>query len=423
MISLKTFNFTSKMTDNDSIQDELTEKNNFLKSKNVQNFEYLEFNDIAFNYTYTSVSQIIKMCNNIYNNNITEIFIFAHSSQINNILACFKFIKGTDYALKSDQIKFVFLEFSESINSLQEKVNYIHQKAKNFKNNFAIAILGEINSYPNFLKLTKHIFSDIQAIRGKRFLRKFIYVISTPNNIEEFKNIRMDKNNVIILSEYIAQNNTFFTEATLFPAALIGVDILLMLKGYKEQVVNSYSIDIDNNLALKFAGYLFYDLYTSESDHRHLNILASNEAKLKNVLDIHLFMQNFLNIKNDITTIGFYGNEVIYSQGQMLIDGNKNKSVIFVSLKNDVIDYQISSEVAVNDGLNNLNINSISNYKNTSYRVLRDYLASFSSNTKIIEISIEFPNAYNLGMLVAFIYYTNIYYSMLLEKNFFYNKK
>ncbi|ADE19581.1 conserved hypothetical protein [Mycoplasma crocodyli MP145] len=107
----------------------------------------------------------------------------------------------------------------------------------------------------------------------------------------------------------------------------------------------------------------------------------------------------------------------------MLIDGNKNKSIIYFVVDGEDIDYQPSSEVDVVDGFYNLEINSLNKLKNDSYVVFRDYLSSFSANIKILEISLSDYSEETLGNLIALIYYLNIYYACLVGENPFINHK
>ncbi|EFF41854.1 glucose-6-phosphate isomerase [Mycoplasmopsis alligatoris] len=423
MIKLKTINFTSHQNENSDVQNDLIETNKMLLSKNLTDFEYLEFNDIAFNYSITGIKRIIKMCNNLKSNcveSLKELFIFAPSFQINNIMAALNFVLGESYFYKKHALKITFLEFHESYSSLQEKIDYLNTKTRR---DFGIIILGDLKKNPSFEKIIKRSLSDVQSNLGARFLKKNVFIIGKYSTVELFKNININSSNIFVTSDNIADNNTFFTESCLFPIALCGIDILKLVKGYKDISLNAYSIDLENNLALRFASHLFHDLYNLGLDRTHLNIIASDSKNMKHLLDLHLFNQNILNISKDIASIGFYGNENIYTQGQMLVDGNKNKSILYFTINEEKIDYQPSSEVDHNDGFTHLEINSLNKFKKDSYLVFRNYLSSFSANIKILEVTIDAFNEETFGGLIALIYYANIYYAMLINSNAFINHK
>ncbi|WP_041594048.1 hypothetical protein [Mycoplasma crocodyli] len=423
MIKTKSINFTPHQYDNTNIQDELIDINKNLLSKNIVDFENLEFNDIAFNYSISGITKIINMCKNLQDNcedRLEELFIFAPSYHINNILSALNFLYGESYQYKKNSIKITFFEHYESSDSLQQKLNYLNSK---IKRNYGIIVLGELDKNKYFTSFVKKVFADVQSSLGPRFLKNNIFIIGKYHTVNLFKNIKINPYNIFVTPDNISDNNAFFTENTLFPLALIGVDILKLVKGYKETSLNSTSIDLENNLALKLASNLFHDLYNFGLDRTHLNIIGSESKRLKNILDIHLFNQNIFNISRDIVSIGFYGNENIHTQGQMLIDGNKNKSIIYFVVDGEDIDYQPSSEVDVVDGFYNLEINSLNKLKNDSYVVFRDYLSSFSANIKILEISLSDYSEETLGNLIALIYYLNIYYACLVGENPFINHK
>lgn len=394
-----------------------------VKSLNFLGSEYLNFDDIAINYSINGIDAIIKFCNNIYSNGIKHLIVFASSMTTNLIKSCINFILGKNNYSNHKRIKLHFVDGQKQLYVIKQKLDKYFSEDEN--NNIAIAFTD------GFYELSPQKNSDIVNMIMAKFserssfflIDKLIFFIGKRQWLNYLENHKIPNKNIHIISSSLNETFLFYTEISLILLATQGINIKKLVEGYAKNQYHIFEYDLSLNLSLKLAW--FFSTSQFEEQHKNLkqlNLFVSYDKNLNFLAtSIPSLLNNLLSENNVFCDSANFPSD-ISKIGQMLLTSKIPKAIIYLTINQNNFDFQPTTDVQYNDLLTGIDYSTIHSLKNLSYQVFNDYLISYNSFVTNLEINFAKQNEETFGEFISIIYWAKIFYGIINKLNPFYTK-
>lgn len=379
-----------------------------IKTKNVNNFEIFCFHELAANFDNENLIPSNVIASNIFNHQFDYIFVCSSQKIENNFSLAFNFLFNENI-LSNYKSKLIFLNESESLNSINNKIAYFKNMISNKK--IGLILLGHKSFSNNFFNICKHLINIMQIEYNYYNAIDSIFLIGKQSFENQFSFVGIKENNTLIVPNILPDNYSFFSETNLVLLLLQGVDLDELFEGYRQGSQEWTSLNLQDNYAFQYA----YSHIFCFNENKKIFINITNRQYVKNILAEMSVLKNHYYNNKAISVEYTYPND-IDSFLQYSMDNNKKILLNSFVIENENYDYRLTDDVNENDQLKplQLNINSISL---ASKNILHDLIMSVS-NIYSIELILKNNSSISLGYLMSFIYWSTLFEKYLLESNF-----
>ncbi|WP_041103165.1 hypothetical protein [Mycoplasmopsis californica] len=404
---LKAYNYYPDFS-NENIAKIGTEIIDGIKFKTVDGFENFGFHELALNFSNQNIEEIKKLAKNIVSTKTTDIIIFTDLRTEQNYRSGYEFVYSNDLLLEN-KIRFHFI--------LSDSPQYVwFQRFESLKTHlnwettsFIFAKLHTFNT--EFIEYIKIILNYLQQHHGYwRTLNKS-YLIGKENVELQLDFIEISENNKLISPNILEPRYAFFAEINLLLLFLKGVDIAKVLQGYVSGSNDFTSNLIGLNQALQYA-YICSIL----ANDKKRSLLISSDPAINSVLTLYSKLKNeqYINKNRLCATMQFP--EHIYTYAPYTIAMSNIYYATFVQLNSQRHDYRITPELSINDGVDKFKQNRLSEFNHRNNDGIVTTLSSVA-NVPLAHIILEQNGEIELGILVAFFYWSNIFEAYLNKIN------
>ncbi|MBZ4204118.1 glucose-6-phosphate isomerase [Mycoplasma tauri] len=377
-----------------------------IRKKNVKGFEHFGFHDLVLNFDKQNFLELTNFSNHLHSRECDNLIIFCNPNDMKNFDLANSFLFKNDL-LENNRIKMHF--FVDQRPELWQRV-YLNIKHLFFNKKTSFLFIGQSKYSDEFLEFIKLILNKIQLEEGYYRALKRCYVIAKQALEKQLSFIEIEEENKIIMPSILTNGFSFFAESNLFLLLIKGCNLFSLIEGYESTIQNFNNENLEENIAFQYA-------YTRSLKGKVLNyhFITSNNMILHNLLVLQANMNNNF-LKNNNFSYFCTFPDSIYSYGQYIIDNNKNMYVTFYNIKDEKLDYQLSDDIHINDGIENYNTTKVSKFRNSSDEGIIEVISNVLSIPMCI-ITLLDNSISTLGSLIAFIYWSWIYECYLNETN------
>lgn len=377
--------------------------NNIIKEicdKNVEGFENFGFHELAMNFSDYNNDELSDYVKEIIKNNIKDVIVFASNRIIESFNAANKFLFENDL-LKDQRINIHIVNVEDELDNVVYQVEKLYEKIVSKKSSIIFTGLSKYED--NIVELIKWIANILQQKWGYYRALENIFILSKESLEKQLSFLKIPEKNRLILPNILNPLYSFFSEINLVLLMLKGAKIDALLEGYSEGARNWINKDISANYAFQY-GFI---RYMQKSD-RNFNVLISSERIFDGVVNLMKSINNTLLMKNNIFTTAIYFPNDVYSYGQSFIENHKKYYLTYFQVGKEKVDYRLSDELNVYDGLKDFGLNRISEFKKLENDSLINTLSDVA-NCSIAKIQVEDNSEVSLGCLISFIYWSIIF--------------
>ncbi|QGZ97845.1 hypothetical protein GE118_03475 [Mycoplasma sp. NEAQ87857] len=370
------------------------EVNNKLSKLAFNDAEFMNFEDIAYNFKLNGIHQIINFCNLFYELKIHTLIIFCSEEIKQSIQSCINFLLMNQINNKSElKIKLIFINQNTSINRFVDVLNSFNHKIGLLYLDTLLDLQSNKMYYYNqwiinFLKQEKISYEQFYIGKDNKLIHKLF-----------------NEKHILLVSEYFNQNYSIFSEVVLVILATQGINI--------KKIIDGYVAYTGKNNRLKYLSYELASFWSKyQINNKTFNVFASCHHFLNDLSSLFAFLLNKSSLNEHLINTSINLPSDISSLGQYLLDGNHNKIITYLDIKRSYFDFQFSDNVLDDDMLDQWNISTINQYYKYTHEVFNTQLTSFNKDIKSISITCETNNEIYLGALVSIFYFAKIYYCL-----------
>ncbi|MFV8468399.1 hypothetical protein ACNQ2K_01870 [Mycoplasma sp. VS292A] len=409
LISIKTKYYQEKNTQNQESQvaNDIISK---VKSLNFKGSSFLGFDDIALNFKINGIDRIVDFCNKLYRRKTNTLIIWCKKENQVAIDAALQFIFGASDYHKDNKIELVFINEQLPEHIVSKTIN--HYLNINKQDNIALLFLDSLGYDDNQQAAVKNFISKFNYQSSEFLIKKSIYFIGRKNIFSTIDNISIPRENAFFVSNDIHSDYALLSEIGLILLATQGVNIEKVIAGYTDANKNILNPDVYFNNALKLA------LYLNENDTKNnpggfINLNIAYDLFLDKYVHFYAQSLNKITLEESILSQAVLFPNDIPWQAEDILSGQRNKFILFWTLKQRFFDYQLSSNIENDDLIDQLKNYTINQFNEKSYDVFLNYLTSFNDDVNAIEIAIENNSEEALGELISLCYWTKIFYCII----------
>ncbi|MBD5788942.1 hypothetical protein MSGX11T_02891 [Mycoplasma synoviae GX11-T] len=382
--------------------------------------ENIAFNDIAnsFSKKNSGIKHIVNFCDNIYNLNLDYLLILTPSDLKISILACLDFVLGKQDFNEDKKIKFIFIDESESSSSIDEKIDYFFEKVRD--NRVGLLFIDEIVKNEKLKKVGQNLIIKFNKFSSHFIVKKYLFYVGKRSLFSQnYENLNLLKENILFSSEDIHNDYNIFSENVLIFLALKGINISKLIDGYEIEVNKIFfkTSEMPKSLDLAVSLYEARNELFVEEDTQKIFFVAYDDF-LINISKLFSIKYQKLLSKYRAFCDYLHFPRQIYSVGQIVLNGAKNIFMIYLTINNKIFDFQFSSNLNDNYGQDFENY-TLNEMKRHSKDVFDNNFLSLNPSSKSIEINLENNKEQTLGELLAILYWSKIFYSMISSQKAF----
>ncbi len=230
---------------------------------------------------------------------------------------------------------------------------------------------------------------------GNRYNER-IYVTTDPYDGNALLEAKENGYCILDIPKNIGGRYSVITNATLLPAAVLGVDIRSFINGAKKASYDSINNDFDKNIAMKYALYRNINYRMGKT----MEIFCVNTLRLRNVA---AWYEQLFGESEGKNKKGLYPTSLIYStnlhsMGQFIQDGSRVMFETFLKIGKSRNNVVIPFDEENMDGLNYIAGKRLQDINDTMIEAT--ILAHDKNNDPNIVLEIEEMDEYHLGYLM-----------------------
>ncbi|QNM93878.1 hypothetical protein H9M94_01220 [Mycoplasma sp. Pen4] len=387
-----------------------------IKSLNFKGSSFLGFDDIAINFTLNGVDQILSFVDKLYKRNIDILIIWTKKEIQIGIEAALEFIFGKYDYNQDKKIQLVFINEQQTPEYIDKEITY--QLNKNQDKNISLLFLDSFGNNESQKYSIETFISKFNHQASEFLIQKSIYYIGSRKTYTSITNVNVPYENIFFVSDDIHSEYSLVSELSMILLATQGVNIQNMIDGYANMSQKILNPDIYFNVALDLA--MVFNANLSKKEHHGVNnIFIAYDVFAKKLAKLFSYMFNKTTLELGVLNSALDFPTQISTYGQTLLTSDDSIFVNFITIKEKLFDYQTSSNLENDDLIDQLKPLTINQFNAESFTTFNNYLTSYNSDLKSIQIEIQNNSEQALGELISLLYWSRIFYCVLNDLDSF----
>ncbi|TPE56976.1 hypothetical protein FJO69_02590 [[Mycoplasma] falconis] len=393
-------------------ENEITEINNKISSRNINGSQHLDFFDVKDKITKSDFEFIKKAYSLLVKKNIEYLVVVCPQQIRLQSEALIDLNKGK-YSDK-DKIKILYVDETIDGRDLVLLSQFLADKR------FVLNVISQSGKSMEINLVYREIKQILIKKFGPQVASDYIFVTTNNNYGDLFKEAKENNYHLLGISDGVKEKYVNFTPAVLFPLACANINIIEYING--ATAANEYyaKTPLEKNEAYLYALIRFI-LVKNNFKLEHLNVYSASYVKLAKLMKMYFIEANTAKERGLLVEISKQPSDLM-TYSQLAISLPIRTFDTHILFTNPTYDLQVSmNNEGEDDYLNHL---SKFTYNFIGKVIAESVIDSHVGLHKIasLKIDIEDYSAYNLGWIIAFIHRTAIMCAYLHEIDPFYQQ-